>query len=446
MKPTDELLVKQKHAVFYLKDKVTTEILYGGAAGGGKSALGCLWLIEMCQKYPKSRWLMGRSELKTLKESTLNTFLEITSNFGLSDQFTINNVDNIIKWKNGSEILMKDMALYPKDPNFDRFGSLEICGAFLDECNQISHKGVMVVKSRIRYKLTEFGIMPKVLMTCNPAKNWVYSEFYKAKKEGKIKPYRKFIQALPKDNPHLEEEYITNLLQMDTASIERLLKGNWEYDDDPSALISIDAISDYFNTSVTPSGNMYMTIDVARLGEDKTVFRVWHGWVCKERHVIAKSGIPEVINKARQLMSTKGIAASHTVADEDGVGGAVVDFLKCKGFVNNSRPLPVKEGAVNVVPNFENLRSQCAIKMSEKIEAREAGELTDDPDVIKTTSEEMEQCKEVDIDKDGKKKFVKKADIKQALGRSPDDWDSIAMRYYFELKPPVKLTHAKFIG
>jgi len=46
-----KLLSKQEHAVHYLKDSETTEIIYGGAAGGGKSALGVLWLIESCQKY-----------------------------------------------------------------------------------------------------------------------------------------------------------------------------------------------------------------------------------------------------------------------------------------------------------------------------------------------------------------------------------------------------------
>ena len=30
---------------------------------------------------------------------------------------------------------------------------------------------------------------------------------------------------------------------------------------------------------------------------------------------------------------------SNIVVDEDGVGGGVVDILKCNGFVNNSRPM-----------------------------------------------------------------------------------------------------------
>ena len=44
-----KLLPKQENAVYYLKDNVTKELIYGGAAGGGKSALGVLWLIEGCR-------------------------------------------------------------------------------------------------------------------------------------------------------------------------------------------------------------------------------------------------------------------------------------------------------------------------------------------------------------------------------------------------------------
>jgi len=332
-----KLLIKQEHAVFYLKDKVTEEILYGGAAGGGKSALGCLWLIEMCQTYKGSRWLMGRSKLKTLKETTLNTFFEQASKLKITHQFKYNAQEHIIYWNNGSQIILKDLFLYPSDPEFDSLGSLEITGAFIDECNQLVYKAWQIVKSRIRYKLHEFNLIPKILGSCNPAKNWTYKEFYKPAKDHALENYRKFIQSLPTDNNHLHPSYLQSLLRLDKNSKQRLYYGNWEYDDDPSTLIEQDAIVDYFNSKhLEPSGLKYMTIDVARKGKDKTVFRIWHGWVCIARYCIEKSTLDIVVKKGKEIQLKYAISLSNIIADEDGVGGGVVDFMRCKGFVNNS--------------------------------------------------------------------------------------------------------------
>lgn len=421
-----KLLKKQAHAVFYLNDKVSKEILYGGAAGGGKSALGCLWLIEMCQKYPKSRWLMGRSKLKSLKETTLNTFFELTSDLDLSNQFNYNAQTNIIYWNNGSEILLKDLFLYPSDPNFDALGSLEICGAFIDECNQVVHKAWQIVLSRCRYKLKEFDIIPKLLGSCNPSKNWTYKEFYKKDKDNTIDDTKKFIQALPTDNPHLPKSYLESLLSLDKVSKERLYFGNWEYDDDPATLIDLDSISDYWGANhIIAEGVKYMTIDVARKGKDSTVFRVWHGWKCIYRYSIDKSSLTVVVDKAKELQRTYGVSNSHTIADEDGVGGGVVDFLYCQGFVNGSKALNNE--------NFSNLKSQCGYHIASKIVAREMGEVVTDTIVVERTSEEMEQVKQKDIDKDGKVALISKDVVKKMIGRSPDEWDSIMMRYYFEL-------------
>ena len=427
-----KLLPKQENAVYYLKDNETKELLYGGAAGGGKSALGCLWLIESCQKYPNSRWLMGRAKLKALKETTLNTFFELSSNLGITDQFTYNAQANIIYWNNGSEILLKDLFLYPSDPNFDSLGSLEITGAFIDECNQIVYKAWQIVTSRCRYKLNEFNLIPKVLGSCNPAKNWTYKEFYKRDRDNSLPNTKKFIQALPTDNPHLPKSYLESLLALDKNSKQRLYFGNWEYDDDPSTLIDIDSISDYWNPNhLKGEGNMYMTIDVARKGKDKTVFRVWHGWLVIYRYEIAKSGLDVVVRKAKELQLKYKVSNSNTIADEDGVGGGVIDFLNCKGFVNGSRALNDE--------NYNNLKSQCGYKIAQKIVNREVGEICDNAEVKSVTSEEMEQVKQKDIDKDGKVALVGKDIVKQMIGRSPDEWDSIMMRYYFELAHQVFL-------
>lgn len=422
-----ELLPKQNSAVYYLKDKTTTEILYGGAAGGGKSALGCLWLIEGCQNFPGTRWLMGRAVLKTLKETTLNTFFELSTQLELNDQWEYNQHKGLIQFHNGSEIILKDLFHYVgKDANFDSLGSLEITGAFIDECNQIVYKAWQIVKSRIRYKLTEFDLVPKLLGSCNPAKNWTYKFFYKPHKTKDLPDYRKFIQSLPKDNPHLPPSYIESLDQLDEVSRRRLLLGDWEYDDDKASLISYSAIMDYWNGKhLTPGEETYLTIDVARKGKDKTVMRVWRGWVCVHRYEMGRSLLTEVVQEAERLQTEYAIPNSRTVADEDGVGGGVVDFLGCDGFINNSKA-KYKE-------NYDNLKSQCSIRMAKRIEERGIVEICKDSSVVEMVSEEMEQVKAKDIDKDGRMGVLPKDKVKELIGRSPDDWDSIMMREYFDL-------------
>ena len=428
------LLPKQNNAVYYLKDKVTTEILFGGAAGGGKSKLGCLWLIEMCQTCPGTRWVMARKVLKALKETTLNTFFETSKELGLNDQWEYKQQQGLIQWKNGSQILLKELRLKPTDPNFDELGSLEITGAFVDETAQICIKAWTVLKSRIRYKLDEFDLIPKMLGSCNPSKNWNYKLFYKAKKNKSIAPYRAFVQSLPTDNPFLPESYIDSLNQMDETSKQRLLFGNWEYDNDAATIIGYDAIMNYWNPKHIEAGDeVFLTIDVARKGKDKTVFRVWKGWLCVKRYEMAISLIPEIIAKAHKIQSAFKIKNSNTIADEDGVGGGVVDGLGCKGFINNSSALydaESKDGDIN----YTNLKNQCSIRMAKRIEDGTIGEICDDPEVIEKTSEEMEQVKFSDIDRDGKQSILSKDKVKAVIGRSPDDWDVIMMREWFSLR------------
>ena len=440
-----KLTIKQSKALDVLEDNETTELLFGGGAGGGKSALGCYWAIKMSLKHPGIRGLIGRAKFKTLKDTTLKTFFDICRLQGIEKgtHYRITGPNdtenpNSIVFMNGSVIYLRDLFTYPSDPDHDELGSLEISYTFIDEANQITEKAKGVVKSRIRYRLDDFGLMPKILMTCNPAKNWTYRQFYIPNRDETIPKYRKFVQSLVTDNGFMSSHYIESLKTLDTQSQERLLFGNWEFDDDPSALISFEAITDYFkSTHLVSTGKMYMTIDVARKGKDNTIFRIWDGWICVYRYKIAKSGLDVVVERARSLQKEFNVPLSRVIADEDGVGGGVVDFLKCKGFINNGRALREIVGESYVVPNYQNLRSQCGFKMAEMIEKRQVGEICRDQSVMDLVSEEMEQIKQKNIDKEGKIAIVGKDVIKTNIGRSPDEWDSIMMRYWFALQPKV---------
>ena len=118
-----EIKISDKQIIAWdaLHDDETNEILYGGAAGGGKSFLGCLWAITYCLKYAGIRGLIGRSKLTNLKISTLNTFFEVAKLLNYDD-YTFNAQSNIIKFHNGSEILLKDLFFYPSDPEFAALG------------------------------------------------------------------------------------------------------------------------------------------------------------------------------------------------------------------------------------------------------------------------------------------------------------------------------------
>jgi phage terminase large subunit len=434
---------KQRLAWYYLNSRDHTEILYGGAAGGGKSWLGALWLFRNAQKYPGTRWLMGRAVAKTLKETTLQSFFDVCSFIGAEA-----GLDYVYNGQAGtitigtSTILLKDLFAYPADPNFDELGSLELTGAFIDEANQVSEKAKAIVGSRIRYKLDEHGLIPKLLMTCNPARNWVYSEFYGPHKGKALEPYRAFVQALVTDNPNISPHYLDQLQKLKGPDRERLLNGNWDYDNDPARLCEPEAIQDLFTNDHVPEGSKYITVDVARYGHDLTVIMLWSGLRVEHVTVMDKSSVPEVAAAVTSLSKLEGVARSRIVVDDDGIGGGVTDLLPgCYAFKGGSKPIPVKGQDVN----FFNLKSQCYYLLAEHINEGEmyyGHELNRDK-----VSEELAWVKRDKMDTDMKLRVLPKEKVKEGIGRSPDFADNLMMRMVFELRPdPVGSAYLRAKG
>jgi hypothetical protein len=346
-------------------------------------------------------------------------------------------MEGIIKFPfNSSEIFLRELGLDPSDPEFDKLGSTEYTGAFVDECSQIVTKAKNITMSRIRYKLDEFGLIPKLLLCSNPTKNFLYAEFYKAYRDKTLPAYRKFIPAFVIDNPYISPHYIENLKKMDRATRERLLNGNWEYDDDPSRLFEYENLLNMFTNDfvLKPEENRYMTVDVARFGRDLSVFMIWRGFYIER--IIYRSRIPtdevekEIESKAKEF----AIPRSRIAVDEDGIGGSAVDHLRgIVGFINNSKPMELKT-PVSVPHNFGNLKAQCYFALADKVNSNGIGIYRDvSVEVREKIIEDLEQIKKKDPDKDGKLYVTPKDEIKENIGRSPDFGDCMMMRMIFEV-------------
>jgi len=423
-----ELFPKQIECFDYLSDDTTTEVLFGGGAGGSKTFTGCLWQIQRRLMYAGTRSVIGRSKLKNLKSTTLNTFFEVAQDFcGLKpyEHFTYNAQDSTITFFNGSIIYLKDLFLYPSDPEFTSLGGLEITDAFIDECAEVSKKAINILNSRIRFKLDKFGLIPKTLMTCNPTKTWLYSDFYKPSKEHRLPKHQKFIQSLVTDNTEISKHYITQLQKLDKVSRQRLLLGDWEYNEDDAMLFDYDSIHDMFTNQID-DGMKYITSDVARFGSDKTIIILWNGLTIEKIVSIAMSSVPDTINAIKILALENNIQMSHIIVDEDGVGGGVKDGLSgCKGFVNGSKALKSE--------NFQNLKTQCYFKLAEMVNSGKVA--IKDTRFKQTIIEELEVVKRDKLDKDTQKlAIIPKDTIKSLLGRSPDIADAIMMRMWYEVK------------
>ena len=346
--------------------------------------------------------------------------------------YKFNAQSSTIEFFNGSTILLKDLYSYPSDPNFDELGSLEITDAFIDEANQVDDKARNIIKSRIRFQLDQNDLVPKILYTCNPAKNWTYSEFYKPQQDGSIAHNKRFISSLIDDNPFISKHYKENLLSLDKVSKERLLFGNWEYLSDPAQLIDYDKILDCFTSDYLPSGSPYISCDVARFGSDSTVIGLWSGYRVKLYQYNGKS-VVEVADIVKKFQQEYQVPTSNIVVDSDGVGGGVADILRgCRNFVNNSSPLenPITRNK----ENFDNLKSQCYYKLAELINDNKIY-INADGKQKQLIIEELEQVKQKAVDNDQKKGVMPKDKVKAAIGRSPDFSDTLAMRMIFEYTP-----------
>ncbi len=420
-------------------DRKILEILFGGGWRSGKTWGICEIIVTTWIQYPGIVWLIGREEWDDLRKSTLVTLLKVMRKHWMvqGKHFSLNLQTKEMILYNWSRAFFVPLKQQPSDPEFDFLWWYEGTFSFVDEAQQVKRKAIDVLKTRLTEKIFEYDLIPKIIMGCNPRKGHLYRDFILPQKEWRISPDRIFIPALYTDNPHIDhQKYHDQYKNSDKVTRERILNGNWEYDDTPGKLYKYDTITDIF-TNPPVNGERYIVGDIAWQGADKAWITVWDGLEVIDQKVFEKCWPIELQDCVKYYSQKYSIPMSRTVLDEDGIGWWVVGNLKCKWFQNGSSPIDnrtedqkLASGESWGKPLYQNLKTQCYFTLQDHIAQISLSKVDKYRDEI---MQELDVQAEVDIDKDWPRKILPKEKIKDIIGRSPDFSDTLAMRMYFEL-------------
>ena len=428
---------KQIEVLELLADDTTTSVGYGGAARTGKTLIESVAIIFDCLAYDGIAWGLARKELTILKRTALLTLFKQLNFYGIKD-YNYNQQLNKITFDNGSEIFLIDTAKQPADPLHTRFGGLELTRCAVDESNETNQEIVDKIFERTGWRLNDkYGLKRKVFECFNPAKNHVYSRFYKPWADKEQTTFRKFIQALPTDNPNpAVAEWVADLLQdksISESTKQRQIYGNFEYDDNPYAMFDYSKICDLFtNSGVKSDGKRYMSCDIAYMGADIFTIGIWEGFRLIKVYGIEKIDETAIGTKIKELSKEHNVPHSNIVYDADGLRSftrnSLVRIEGAKPFVNNSKPLKS--------PQYRNLKSECAFMLRDHVERGLI--FIEDLKFKKQIISDLEQICRLPLDDEGKISLESKSKFKERTSRSPDFFDMLLMRFVFELKKSTK--------
>lgn len=235
---------KQIEVLNLIQPGDANEILYGGAAGGGKSwllrALAIIWAIQV----PGAQIFLFRRKVKDLVATHMrgpSSFPVLLKEYVDDKLCKINLSNNYIEFENNSIISLNHCQ---HDSDLNNFLSAEIHILLIDESTTFAEKMIRFLRGRLRTGSLQvpeefIASIPFIVYGSNPrGESHVYFKtkfvdagipgipFQAAPEEGGMR--RCFVPSLLSDNPHIEKEYSDRLRGLgDPDVVEAYLSGDW---------------------------------------------------------------------------------------------------------------------------------------------------------------------------------------------------------------------------
>lgn len=412
--------ITKPHLTSYQKDILFSESRFTiteASTKVGKTHSHIIWLFGKAHEHSeaegKNYWWVA--PVYTQSKIAFKRLRRNLVRYGL---YNFNESNLIITCPNGAEIHFKSAD------NPDNLYGEDVYACVFDEAPRAKEEAWYALRST----LTATEAPCKIIGNFGGISNWVH----KLKEKSKTDPEYSYFRVTCWD---AIREGILSLEEVEQAKKdlpEKIFKELYEAEasEDEGQLINNESINKLFSNTHVSEGVKYITADIARLGRDKTVIFVWSGFRVIEIKVMNVSKVNESVDAIKELQTKYNVNNNNTIVDEDGVGGGVKDYVRCLGFVNNSRPVKVK----GKEENFASLKDQCYYHLAEYINRNELY-VDCDSEVEKMLTQELEWVrlpKEIDT---SKIRLMSKDEIKKQIGRSPDYSDALMMRISFEVNP-----------
>ena len=211
-----------KQAAFLLLDDVK-EVLYGGAASGGKSVGQLMAALQYVDVPGYSAILFRRTysdlalpgALMEMARRWLGPYIQ-------SKEVHWSEKNKVYTFPSGATL---SFGYLENDRDCERYQGAEFQYIGIDECTHISPTNYRYMFSRLR-KTVDIPVPLRFRATCNPGGmygDWYFERFF-INRENRV-----FIPAGIYDNPYVDtEDYIESLNELDPVTREQLLNGNWQ--------------------------------------------------------------------------------------------------------------------------------------------------------------------------------------------------------------------------
>ena len=330
------LTEKQTQAWDHLENPEVDELMYGGAKYGGKSWFLCAWVYHFACEFAKRHKIpqsehplpigfLGRKIAKHFSDTTLQTWFKTIPPGGYTT-----------KGKPVEIIIDKRVSVLTggldNRETVNKFNSAEFAFFAIDQAEETTRDDIALLRLATFGRLVVNGkaINGKGLFTANPAACWLKDEFITAPTKK-----RRFVPALPTDNPYCTQRYIDNLrdsLKHRPKLLAAYEFGDWDVLEGVDQVIQsawVRAAAE--RTIYWPYEKRLLTCDCARFGDDETVIYYLVNTEIEDTVILAQSPTTQISGKLAAMSHAHGdcdIVVETTGSD---IGAGVIDELNDMG-------------------------------------------------------------------------------------------------------------------